>query len=327
MLNSGYGALSNEYYRFFHNLIAESFTLSGQLAIRTVADFVNIRVNQVLGTEAVDYIIAIDTDSFYLNMSMMVEQFCTDEEPVDFIERYSDIVQGWIQEGLTGLYKRTNAFQEKLFMSLESIGPAIWIAKKRYVMSLPSFKKVRFNPPKIKMMGIEAVRSNTPLVCRQWMATAIPLALNGEDNQIKQFIDDKWFEFCNLPFDAIAMPKGTNNLEKYKDRDQIYVGGTPMHIRGALLFNHYVSSRGLDHDIDLIKSGDKVKSVYLKLPNPLMENAISAPESLPAAMSEFNEYVDYEKQFDKAFLNAISRITGAAGVNLGSNISIEDFYG
>lgn len=327
LLNSGYGALSNEFYRFFHNLIAESFTLSGQLAIRTVADYVNKKVNELLGTTDVDYIIAIDTDSFYLNMEEIVNRYCGDQDPVDFLEKYSDIVQEWIKEGLTGLYNRTNAFEKKLFMSLEAIGPAIWIAKKRYVMSLPSFKKVRFNPPKIKIMGIEAVRSTTPLVARKWITEAIPLALEGQDNTIKEYIDKKWEEFCSLPFDDIAMPKGTNDLEKYMDRTSIYAKATPFHVRGALLFNDYVRKNGWERDIDLIKSGDKVKSMYLKVPNPLMENAISTPESLPGIMKEFSEYIDLEKQFDKTFLDALRRITNAAGINLNSNIGMDDFYG
>lgn len=327
LLNSGYGALSNEWYRFFHNLIAESFTLSGQLAIRTVAEFVNKKVNDLLGTTDIDYIIAIDTDSFYLNMEEIVNRYAGEEDTVDFLERYSDTVQEWIKEGLAGLYKRTNAFQEKLFMSLEAIGPAIWIAKKRYVMALPSFKKVRFNPPKIKIMGIEAVRSTTPLVVRNWIKEAIPLALDGKDSTIKSYIDTKWQEFSTLPFDEIAMPKGTNDLEKYMDRNSIYGPKTPMHVRGALLFNDYVRKKGWEKEIDLIKSGDKVKSMYLKLPNPLMENAISIPETLPGSMKEFYDYIDHEKQFDKTFLDALRRITNAAGISLNSNISMEGFYG
>ena len=158
LLNSGYGALSNEFYRFFADLIAESFTLSGQLSIRTVEIFVNKELNKFMNNaEEVDYICAIDTDSVYINLTDVVKKHAGDMNPVDFLEQFSDKVQTWIQQGLEHLYQQTNVFQKKLFMSLESIGPAIWIAKKRYVMSLPSFKKIRYNPPKIKVMGIETV--------------------------------------------------------------------------------------------------------------------------------------------------------------------------
>lgn len=324
LLNSGYGALSNEFYRFFHNLIAESFTLSGQASIRTVEIAINRGLNKYMNTDNVDYICAIDTDSVYINLSDVVEKKCT-EDPVDFLEKFSDTVQGWIQEGLEELYKRTNAFKKKLFMSLESIGPAIWIAKKRYVMSLPSYKKVRYNPPKIKIMGIEAVRSSTPLIARNWIKEAIPLALEGRQDDLKRFIDAKWDQFIKSSFADIAQPKGTNDLEKYSDKNKIYGAKTPMHVRGALLFNNYVKNMGLENDIELIKSGDKVKSVYLKLPNPLMENAISIPEELPNELKFFTEYIDYEKQFNKTFLDALSRLTGAAGINLSSDIDMDQF--
>lgn len=326
MLNSGFGALSNEYYRFFHDNLAESFTLSGQLAIKTVEIFVNKRINELMETTDVDYICAIDTDSIYINLSDVVRKYCKDADPVDYLEELSDTIQEWIQEGLEHLYKQTNAYQKKLFMGLEAIGPGIWIAKKRYIMSLPSFKKIRYNPPKIKIMGIEAVRSTTPLIVRNWIKDAIPMALKGDSTEIKTYIDEKWDEFVQLPFDSTAMPKGTNDLEKYSDRQMIYTKGTPLHVRGALLFNHHIKKNNWDKEIDVIKSGDRVKTMYLKLPNPLMENVISVPEEIPGKLKEFEDYIDHQKQFDKTFLDAFTRITNAAGINLSSNISMDSFY-
>lgn len=326
LLNSGFGALSNEFYRFFHDNLAESFTLSGQLAIKTVEIFVNKRINELMETTDVDYICAIDTDSIYINLSDVVRRYCKVADPVDYLEELSDTIQEWIQEGLEHLYKQTNAYQKKLFMGLEAIGPGIWIAKKRYIMSLPSFKKIRYNPPKIKIMGIEAVRSTTPLIVRNWIKDAIPMALKGDSTEIKTYIDEKWDEFVQLPFDSTAMPKGTNDLEKYSDRQMIYTKGTPLHVRGALLFNHHIKKNNWDKEIDVIKSGDRVKTMYLKLPNPLMENVISVPEEIPGKLKEFEDYIDHQKQFDKTFLDAFTRITNAAGINLSSNISMDSFY-
>lgn len=327
LLNSGYGAISNEWFRFFNDNIAESFTLSGQLAIKTVEVFVNDALNKYMGTTDVDYICAIDTDSIYINLSSLVDKECADKDPVDFLEEFSSTIQGWIQEGLEHLYTNTNVFKKKLFMSLEAIGPAIWIAKKRYVMSLPSYKKIRFDPPKIKIMGIEAVRSTTPQIVRKWITDAIPMALEGDSTKIKKYIDDKWNEFIELPFDATAMPKGTNDLEKYMDKRMVYGPRTPLHVRGALLFNHYVIKNNWQKEVDVIKSGDKVKTMYLKLPNPLMENVISVPEEIPAQLKDFEEYIDHQKQFDKTFLDAFTRITSAANINLSSNVSMDNFYG
>lgn len=327
LLNSGYGALSNEFYRFFSDYVAESFTLSGQLSVRTVEKFVNMRLNEHLGTKDVDYIVAIDTDSIYIKMDDLVERFAGDQNPVDFLEEFSDTVQQWIQEGLEHLYVQTNAFEKKLFMAIEAIGPAIWIAKKRYVMSLPSFKKVRYDPPKIKIQGIEAVRSTTPKIVREWIKAAIPIALkDGSDAEIKKFINDCWETYMTLDFDQIAMPKGTNDLETYSDKQKIYGPKTPIHVRGALLFNDYVKKNGWSNEIESLKSGDKVKYTYLILPNPLMENVISTPEDVPNQFKEFYDYVDFETQFDKSFLDPLKRITGAAGINISDDIDIDQFF-
>lgn len=326
LLNSGYGALSNEFYRFFSDNIAESFTLSGQLAIKSVEKNVNKRMNELMGTDGVDYICAIDTDSFYLNLSSYVEKQYDGDDVVTHLEEFSSTVQGWIQEGLEEMYWRTNIFQKKLSMSLEAIGPAIWIAKKRYVMLLPSFKKIRYDPPKLKVMGIEAVRSTTPKSIRNWIKEGIPLAIEGNSTKIKQFLDVKWEKFINLPFEDIAMNKGTNDLEKYADSKTIYGSKTPVHVRGALLFNHMVQKRGLQKEIELIKSGDKVKMMYLKMPNPIMENVVSIPETLPVEFSEFKDYIDFSKQFDKTFLDPFKRLTDAAGINLSENVGMDQFY-
>lgn len=326
LLNSGYGAFSNEWYRLFHDNIAESFTLSGQLAIKFVSSWVNTRLNKALETQDVDYIVAIDTDSFYLKLDEVVERFGGDKDPVDFLEDFSDTIQTWIREALEELYRMTNAFQKKLFMGLEAIGPAIWLAKKRYVMSLPSFKRIRYDPPKIKVMGIEAVRSTTPQIAREWIKDGIPMVINGSTEEIKKFIDDKWETFASHPFEDIAMPKGTNDLEKYSNRESIYSAKTPIHVRGALLFNDYVKKNGWESDVDLIKSGDKIKVMYLKMPNPIMENVISIPENMPSQFKIFEQYADYNKQFDKVFYDAFKRLTDAAGINLNSNTTMESFY-
>lgn len=326
MLNGGYGALSNEFYRFFHNDIAESFTLSGQLSIKTVTNYVNNKLNELLNTKDVDYVVAIDTDSGYFKLDDVVEKLCN-KDPVDFLEEFSDTMQGWIKESLEMLYAETNAFQKKLFMSLESIGPAIWVAKKRYVMSLPSYKKIRYNPPKIKIMGIEAVRSSTPQIARKWITEAIPHALADDEAYLKNFIDAKWNDFTQAGMSTVAMPRGVNDLEKYMDRDQIYVKGTPLHVRGSLLYNDWIKKNNLENDLQLIVSGSKVKIMYLKMPNPLMENVICIPEELPKEFEFLIPYMDLDKQFDKVFLDPLKRITNAAQIKLGTNIGIDDFYG
>jgi len=325
LLNSGYGAISNEHYRFFSDDVAESFTLSGQLAIKNVEIFLNQKLNNALQTENIDYIIAIDTDSVYINVSPIADK-CKDDDVVSYLERFSDKVSQWIRESILDLYDKTNAFSDKLSMSLEAIGSGIWIAKKRYIMSLPSFKKIRFNPPKIKIQGIEAVRSTTPKIIREWITEAIPLLLDGDEKKIKTFIDDRWEDFLKLDVNDLAMPKGTNDLEKYSHPTEIYIKGTPQHVKGALLYNHYIKSNGFENEVDLIRSGDKVKVLYMKMPNWIMEKSISFPEKLPDQLEELKNFIDFELLFNKSFYDPLKRITDAARISLENEIDIDKFF-
>lgn len=328
ILNGGYGALANIHNRWFSPDVAESITLSGQMAVKWVESNVNRVLNEQLGTDGVDYIVAIDTDSIYVKLDTLVERRFgkdyDDEEVVDFLEKFSDVMQGIIQEALDNLYRSTNAYEPKLHMALEAIGPAIWIAKKRYIMSLPSFKKIRQYPPKIKMQGIDAVRSSTPKIVRDYIKDAIPMLINGNATEIKQYVDEKRKDFTGRPYEEVAFPRSANNLDKYADPFKIYKPATPIAVRGALLYNHMIKSKGMEKELPLLRSGDKLRYCYMTLPNPLMEDVFATQDLLPAEF-EMDEYIDYSKQFEKSFMSPIQKIVDAIGIDLSDNIDINMF--
>lgn len=330
LLNSGYGATSNQFFRWYSDDIAESITLSGQLSVRWIERELNAFLNQILKTNDIDYIVAIDTDSNYINVSPVVKRAFgetkpSQEEVTVFLENFAKKVEDVIEEGYQKLYREMNVLDPCMHMKLESIGPAVWVAKKRYVMALLSYKGVHHNPPKIKMQGIDAVRSSTPKFCREAIKTAIPLIIDGDERVVKDFIAARREAFDKLRFHEIAAPRGTNDLEKYSDKETIYSKGTPIHVRGALLYNHLVRERKLTETLPLIKSGDKIRFCFMRLPNPLRENIFACPDELPSDF-ELEPFIDYEKQFDKTLVDPLRHIIEAAGMKLTDDIDISQFF-
>lgn len=334
LINSLYGALSNEFMRWYSDDVAESITLSGQMAVKWVEKYVNVWMNKILGTTDVDYIIAIDTDSCYINMVDIVRKVFGDDykdveedKIITMLEKFAVKVQETIASALEELYRQTNSYDKKLFMNLEAIGSAIWIAKKRYVMSVPSFKMVRFDPPKLKIQGIEAVRSSTPLVCRNILKKAIPIILKGNMAEIKEYVEGFREKFYTLPFSQVSFPRGVNDIEKFMGSgDQLYISGTPIHNKASIIYNNQIKKRGLQNSLPLIQSGGKLRFVYLKKPNPLMEDVFGVPDELPEEFKDIEEFIDYDTQFEKTFYVPINRILKAAKLKISYDIDMEQFF-
>lgn len=330
VLNGGYGALSNEHNRWYSDDLAESITLTGQLSVKWVARDLNIFLNKTLKTQADDYVVAIDTDSAYIKVDKAIEMMFpgaeyTQDQLMDKLEKFAAKVEDVIQASVQSLYDEINSFDAALHMKLEAIGPAIWIAKKRYIMSLMSFKGVRLNPPKIKVQGIEAVRSSTPAACRVWIKEAIPIIMEGDERKLKDFLNEKRELFIAMPFDQVAFPRSANNLEMYEHHETIYRKATPAQVRAALLYNDQVRAHDLQNSLPLINSGDKIRFCYMRLPNPLFENIFGSPDNLPDEFG-LEQYIDYNKQFDKAFALPLQKIFKAAGMNVSDNIDISQFF-
>ena len=124
-LNSAYGAINNQYFRYFDVRIAEAITLGGQLSIRWVERDVNKFMNKLLNTDNVNYVVASDTDSIYLKLDKLVEKVCKDKSPqqiTDFINKTAeDKIQKVIDDSFNNLAKYVNAYQQKMIMKREAI--------------------------------------------------------------------------------------------------------------------------------------------------------------------------------------------------------------
>ena len=331
-LNSAYGAMGNQYFRFYDIRLAEAVTLSGQLVIQWLAKDINKSLNLMLKTNNIDYVIAIDTDSLYLNLKELVTKSYNNKIPsdkskvVDFLDKVSSTkIQDIIDKSCSELKTYLNSKSQKMQMKRESIADkAIWTAKKRYILNVYDNEGVRYESPKLKIQGIEAVKSSTPEVCRQKIKDAIKLILTQTQSELYSYIDKFKSEFKQYGPEIIAFPRGCNGLTKYKQDSSLYKKGTPIHVRGALLYNKIIKENKLDKKYQSIYDGDKIKFLYLREPNPLHQNVITMTEDgLPV---EFNihKYIDYELQFEKTFIDPLKIILDAINWKAKKQMSFDD---
>ena len=332
-LNSAYGAVGNQYFRYYNLLNAEAITLSGQVSIRWIENKMNQKMNKILKTEDVDYVIASDTDSIYLNLGPLVEGVYkgreeTDEVIVGFIDKVCSMeLEPYIESSYEALAEYVNAYDQKMFMKRETIAnKGIWTAKKRYILYAWDIEGVRFAEPKLKVMGIEAVKSSTPGACRDKIRECLKVIMNSDEEDAQKFIADFREEFYELPIEDIAFPRGCNGINKWANKSSIFSKGTPIHVRGALLYNYHNTKQRLTHKYPLIQDGEKLKFVYLKTPNKISENVISFPNTFPKEFG-LDKYIDHELQFSKSFLEPIKVIMDTIGWKPEKIPSLEFLFG
>ena len=331
-LNSAYGAIGNQYFRYYKLENAEAITLSGQVAIRWIEEKMNLYLNKLLKTEDIDYVIASDTDSIYLNMGPLVERVYegrkkTTESIVSFLDKICKVeLEKYIESSYQELAEYVNAYDQKMFMKRENIAErGIWTAKKRYILNVWDSEGVRYEEPKLKMMGIEAVKSSTPAPCRQMIKDGLKLMMNGTEDEVIDFIDKCRSEFKTLPPESIAFPRTVSDIRKYQSHSNIYAKGTPIHCRGALLFNHYIKNKKLTNKYSLINNGEKIKFLYLKKPNIIQENIISFIQDFPKEL-ELDKYIDYDLQFEKSFVEPLRSILDAVGWSVEKTVNLDSFF-
>ena len=331
-LNSAYGAIGNQYFRYYSLANAEAITLSGQLSIRWIENKMNSYINKILKTKEVDYVIASDTDSIYLNLGPLVQTIFkggeeNDQRIVSFLNKVCEVeFEKYISNSYQTLATYVNAYDQKMFMKRENIADrGIWTAKKRYILNVWDSEGVRYEEPKLKMMGIEAVKSSTPAPCRKMIKDALKLMMNGTEEDVIDFIDKSRKEFKSLPPEDISFPRTVSDVKKYYSYTTIYMKGTPIHCRGALLFNHYVKKKNLTNKYSLIQNGEKIKFCYLKKPNIIQENVISFIQDFPKEL-DLEKYVDYDLQFEKSFVEPLKAILDAIGWNVEKTVNLELFF-
>ena len=335
-LNSAYGAIGNEWFRYFDLAIGEGVTTSGQLSIRWIENKLNEYLNKLLETSGQDYVIASDTDSVYITFDKLISKLFKDdsstEKIVNFLDKITeDKIEPFIDECYTELAKYMNAYQQKMQMKREVIADkGIWTAKKRYILNSWDVEGVRYKEPKLKIMGIEAVKSSTPYSCREKIKESLKVIMTGTEKEVNSFIQGFRQEFMQLSPEEIAFPRSVNGLSQYSDGSSIYTLGTPMHTKGALMYNYLIKREKLTGKFPLIQEGDKIKFLHLREPNPTHTNVISFITKLPK-VSDVRLYIDYDKQFEKAFVEPFNLILERIGWSIdrsyGTQATLESFFG
>ena len=324
LLNSLYGAMGNKWFRYFDMRIAEGITLTGQATIRWAENHLNDYLNTALGTKK-DYVVAIDTDSVYVTLNEFVERLGPNN-PIDFLDKMcSGALEGALSKCYDELYTTLGGIENKMVMGREVIANrGIWTAKKRYILNVHDNEGVRYAKPKLKIMGIEAIKSSTPAICRQALKDIFKRIIDTDQETVLSDIANFRLAFKQASAEEVSFPRGVNNLNKRTDKERINKKGTPIHIRGAILHNNMVTTQKLGRSIQKITSGDKVKFTYLVKPNPIKENVIAFVDYLPRQF-KLEQYIDYNLQFEKTFLGAIEPVLDAVGWTSEKQVSLEDF--
>ena len=331
-LNSLYGAIGNNYFRHYRLENAEAITCTGQVAIRWIERKLNEYVNKILQTQGVDYVVASDTDSIYLNLGSLVDRVTSNgslssERTVDVLNKLcQDKIEPFIDESYKELSEYLNCYEETLVMKRECIAErGIWTAKKRYILNVWDNEGVRYEEPKLKMMGIEAVKSSTPKPVRAYIKECLNIIMSGTEDDVIEFIAEKRKEFDQLPPEEIAYPRSANNISMFRDVSTLYKKGTPIQVRASIMFNHYLKNLKLTKKYNLIADGEKVKYIFLRTPNPTGENVIAFISELPP---EFNltQYIDYDTMYRKSFIDPLQTILDSVGWQTERTATLFDFF-
>tara|TARA_B110000902_G_scaffold56400_1_gene65785 strand:- start:2039 stop:4552 length:2514 start_codon:yes stop_codon:yes gene_type:complete len=332
LLNSLYGALGNRYFRYYDLRLAEGITLSGQLSILWAEKAVNKEMNSILKTKDKDYVIAIDTDSLYVSFADLVNRLDL-KDPVKGLDKICE--EHFVKKleiSYAELFTHMNALTNRMDMEREAIADrGIWTAKKRYILNVHNNEGVQYTEPKLKIMGIEAIKSSTPMVVRSKLKEIFHVIINGTEQTTQQYISDFRKEFNTLGPEAVSFPRGVSDVDKWvavpstQNKNKPYAKGCPIHVRGALVYNNEIKRLSLNKRYGLIQNGEKIKFAYMRLPNPLKENVLAFPQYLPQEMA-LHKYIDYEKQFEKTFLDPLEPILSAIGWRHEDTMTLEDFF-
>ena len=316
-LNSLFGAWANYYFRYFDDRIAEGITITGQYIIRTVGEALDAYLNKICGTKDFKYSFYSDTDSCYITLDPLVKKFYADKPKEEILKILDQICEEKITEiinrACNKLAMYTNAFEPKIIFKREAIADrGIFVAKKRYALNVYNNEGVTYAEPKLKVMGLEIVRSSTPEAIRNVLKDAVKVAITQDEAALQLFITEAKKEFLKLSPEDIAFPRGVNGMSKYQSSANIYAKGCPMHVRGALLYNYYLKEYNITNKYESIGEGDKIRFLYLRTPNTFKENCIGFIGKIPGEF-QLTSFVDYDTMWDKSFIEPLNGIIEGMG--------------
>lgn len=328
--NGLYGALANQYFRFFDFRCAEGITLTGQYFINRCGTEGAAYIDGISGQQ--DSLKYIDTDSSYFGTESLLAKADLLKLPT---KKLVDVVDTICQKKIgpkldaicSDICTDLNSFENHLSMKREKICEAgIWVAKKRYALLAWDDEGLRYTEPKVAVTGLEVKRSSTPKMTRKALSDALDIMLKGDEKSLKEYVKSFKSEFMKAPLVDIAIPSGVNGLATYSDPKTIYSkDGCPQHVRASLLYNHYLRTHRIEGIYNPILEGSKMKRVYLRLPNPIGENVIGFIDKLPKEF-DLEDYIDYDILFEKTFIQGVKRLADSIGWDYEQKFTLDDFF-
>lgn len=330
LLNAGYGAFTNSHFKFFDIRIGTSITLTGQCIIQWCERTFNNYFNKHLKTSNVDYITYCDTDSNYVNFQPLVDLYCsnkTDDQIVDFIDVICQTkMKTLLDKSFNSFGEYTNAFENTINFKRENIcSSGIWVGKKKYLLRVHDSEGVRYTTPEIKVTGLEIVRSSTPEMVRKGLTNCVEYMLNDDIVGLRKFTSTLKKKFIESNPEDISFPRGVNDIEKWMAGGAKYKSGCPIAVRSAILYNHYIKEKKLTNKYAKINSSDKIKFVYLVKRNPIQENIIGFNSDFPSEIVE-KKYIDYNLQWNKAFVSPLTSLLEAVGLELEPKKKLDEWF-
>jgi DNA polymerase elongation subunit (family B) len=333
LANSLYGAISQIGFRYYDLRIAEAITLTGQVSDKHIERSLNVFMNKIIGTEKVDYVIAADTDSCILHVQSLVDKFAANktlEQTITFLDKVgSDKFKGVLDKSINTVYSVGNCYEPVMDMKREAIASkAIWTAKKRYAMMVHNSEGVSYSPYKLKIMGMDLIKSSTPKIIRDKLKAALVIIFEKDQQSLIDYVNSIKTEFMKMTPEEVAFPRSVTDIDKWFDDKTLYKSRCPIHVRGSLIYNKLIAK---NEDIDSIKNGDKIKFIYLKTPNTLREDVIAFPsygksnDYLWSTLG-INKYIDHEKQWEKTFLAPLKGITEAIKWEYEKKSNLDKFF-
>ena len=327
--NSFYGICGLKYFRFYDIRLAEAVTYSGQAANRFVEKAINEYLNRLLKTEDKDYTIYMDTDSCYFDLSGMVNKFVpnkTKQEQNEFVKKvgYSKLTE-CIDNAIDVFNKYLNVHDDILNMKMEAVGGGVFIAKKKYIMSIVHMEGVDYAKPKLKMTGVEAVKSSTPAPARKALTDCANIIVTGKEDELIEYVTEFRRQWKLLAPDEIALPTSVNGIHKYHIENNQYKLGCPIHVRAAINYNHWIKKKNIDMYYSDIKDGSKAKYIFLTPDNKTKENVIAFPNKLPKEL-DLHAKVDYNIQLERSFLSPLKIMLEPTGWNYEKKANLMDIF-
>jgi hypothetical protein len=128
--------------------------------------------------------------------------------------------------------------------------------------------------------------------------------MNEDNSALVSFIKKTKSELDSFSLSAVSITRGVSDIGKYTDHNGNYIKATPIGARSAILYNKLLKELNLTHKYPMIRNGDKFKTLYLVLPNPLHEDTIAFFDTLPVEFG-LDGYVNKTIQYEKCFMKPL----------------------